>query len=116
MDCEYPLDKKESRDNVRLYKNLLVGDQIRYKKYQVIWKLKHNKIQLGVYIILLAPDPQNLMEIIPASLLRQSYYQRQELFVLGIAGSKEEAYEIARQLIEEVYRHTGGTALREYIQ
>ena len=101
---------------MRLYKDLLVGDQIGYKKYQILWRLRHNKFQLGVYIILMAPDPQNLMEVIPASLLRQPYYQKQDLFVLGIAGSKKEAYELVRQLIEEVYRETGGVALREYIQ
>ena len=56
------------------------------------------------------------MEVIPASLLRQPYYQKQDLFVLGIAGSKQEAYELVRQLIEEVYQETGGVALREYIQ
>ncbi len=101
---------------MRLYKDLLVGDQIGYRKYQIIWKLKHNKFPTGIYIILMALDPQNLMEIIPALLLRQSYYQRQDLFVLGIAGSKQEAYELARQLIEQVYKQTGGVALREYIQ
>ncbi len=101
---------------MRLYKNLLVGDQIGYKKYQILWRLRHNKFQVGIYVILMAPDPQNLMEVIPASLLHQSYYQKQDLFVLGIAGSKREAYELVRQLIEEVYKQTGGVALREYIQ
>lgn len=101
---------------MRLYKDLLVGDQIGYRKYQIIWKLKRNKFQMGVFVILTAPDPQNLMEIVPAPLLRQSYYQRQDLFVLGLAGSKQEAYELVCQLIERIYKQTGGVALHEYIQ
>lgn len=100
---------------MRLYKELFVGPTVRHKRSQVIWKLKRNKLQLDIFLITLAANPNDLMDILPAFLLKQPYYKNQDLFVLGIAGSKPEAQEIVRQIVERLYQETGGFEIREFV-
>jgi len=56
---------------------------------------------LNFYVILRAANPRNLMELIPAVCLKQSYYDKSELYIAGIAQGKAEAYELCRRMVED---------------
>ena len=101
---------------MKWYKDLYVGESIRHKTKIIKWKIKHNAGQINIFVITIASNPQNLMDIIPAHELMQKAYPKKELFVIGLAKGKTEAYKVVTQIIDEVYRETGGFAVLPYLQ
>lgn len=100
---------------MRWYKDLYAGPSVLPKIKNVKWKIIHNAGQLRVYVITLATNEKNLLDIIPARELLQKHYPKQELYVVGLAGNYEEALELAGSIVSEVYRMTGGFDVRSYI-
>lgn len=97
-------------------KDLYVGKSILRKKKKVKWKIMHNAGQLHVYVITLASNPQNLLDIIPSWELMQKKYPKKHLYVIGLAGDYEEAILLAGQIVCEVYRATESFDVRSYIR
>lgn len=101
---------------MRWYENLYVGESIRHKADKVKWKIRHNAGQIDIYVIAIASNPQNLLDIIPAQELMQKGYPKKELFVIGLAHGMGEAHEIVKEIIDEVYQKTGGFSILSYLQ
>lgn len=101
---------------MKWYENLYVGDSIRHKAKKIKWKIRHNAGQIDIYVITLASNPQNLMDIIPAQELMQKAYPKQGLFVIGLAHGYDEALEVVTQIVDELYQATGGVDLKAYLK
>lgn len=100
---------------MKWYKNLYVGESISHKTKRVKWKIIHNAGQVDIYVITLASNPKNLLDLIPSWELMQKYYPKKDKYVIGLAGSYEEAIELAARIICEVYEATGTFRIRDYI-
>ncbi len=98
------------------YRDLYVGESIIHKKKKVIWKIRHNAGQIGIYVITLASNGNNLLDIIPAQELLQKAYPKKELRVVGLAKGYDEAVLVAASIVDEVYRATGGFAVRAFLE
>ena len=96
--------------------NLYVGESIRHKVDKVKWKIRHNAGQIDIYVIAIASNPKNLLDIIPAQELMQKSYPKKDMYVIGLAHGMEEAHEIVTQIIDEVYQATGGFLIMPYLQ
>ena len=79
-------------------------------------QLNSGKPVLGIYLLTLAENPVNLMDIIPAAMLIQKSFYGICPKIIGMAKGKEEALEMVRSLIDEMYRETGTFATAEYIE
>ncbi|MBQ8279685.1 MAG: hypothetical protein IJZ23_07585 [Roseburia sp.] len=101
---------------MKWYENLYVGESIRHKAGKIKWKIMHNAGQIDIYVITLASNPQNLLDIIPAQELMQRGYPKKELYVVGLAHGMTEAHEIVKQIIDEVYQNTGAFRVLPYLQ
>lgn len=101
---------------MKWYDNLYVGESIRHKADKIKWKIRHNAGQIDVYVITLASNPQNLLDIIPAQELMQKGYPKKDLYVIGLAHGMNEAHEVVKQIIDEVYRATEGFDIISYLQ
>ena len=101
---------------MKWYENLYVGESIRHKTEKIKWKIRHNAGQVEIYVITLASNPSNLLDIIPAQELMQKAYPKKELYVIGLAHGYDEALEVVTQIIDEVYRETGGFAVAAYLR
>lgn len=99
---------------MKFYDRLYVGDSIEDPE-KVKWKLMHNAGQFSVYVIALAQSDDQL-DIFHCGLLKQRYYDRDNLFVVGLAGSREEAVELVVAMMEEVVEKTGEADIRGYIR
>ena len=97
------------------YEDLYVGESILHKKNKVIWNIRHDVVQLNIYVITLASNDQNLLDIIPARELLQKGYPKKDLFIAGLAQGYEEAVEVAVSIVDLVYRRTGGFGIRTYL-
>lgn len=100
---------------MKFYRNIYLGDSIGKRRNRIIRRLKYRKIQTNIYVITFPIYGQELLEIYHANVLLQDFYRRNPLFVVGIAGSEEEAYELVEKIIQDVYQNTGGFAVHEFI-
>lgn len=100
---------------MKYYKHLYLSEGLRKKKKKVIRKLDKKKFQLDVYLITLAAEEKNQLEICRSLLLLQPAYPQKEYFVVGIAKGYEEALELVEQIAAEVYNETEGADIRSYI-
>ena len=75
--------------------NLYVGRSILHKTKKIKRSICHNAGGSNIYVITLASNEQNLLDIIPAWELRQKGYPKSRLYIVGLAGGYQEAVETA---------------------
>ncbi len=96
--------------------NLYLGESINRKKLDKIKKKLENKPLLsGVFLIVLAKNPQDQLEIYDARQLAWKYYEKYPPYVVGIAGDHEEAVKMVEQMVRECIASRGDCALKEYL-
>ena len=98
------------------YKDLYVGESIVHKTKKVKWKIMHNAGQIGIYVITLASNTQNLLDIIPSHELLQKGYPKKGLYVVGLAKGYDEAVDVAVSIIDEVFHETGAFEVAAYLK
>lgn len=98
------------------YRNLYIGEGIKHKAKKAMDRIEKGKAAPGVYLITLASNPDNILEIIAASYLMQKALQNYCPKVVGIARGKEEALEVMQQIIKDTYENTGNFRVEKYIQ
>jgi hypothetical protein len=97
------------------YKNLFISENISQKKAKIKWKIRSNAGLINIYVITLAANPQNLLEIVSTIELMQAAYPKQNLFIVGIAKGYDTAVALASRIIIEIYKETGEFKIREYM-
>ncbi len=100
---------------MKWYYNLFLGEKIAPKYKQTVLKIKNRELTPNVYVIALASNPQNLLDILPAREFLQNGYPKEQIRVIGLAEGKREAFEVTRRIVDEVYQKTGNTNVREYL-
>lgn len=98
---------------MKFYQNLYIGDTIK-KPEKVKRKLKKyaklNNIWLIAYV-----EANRQLEIYHSIMLQQYYYKANPPYVIGIAGSREEATQIICLIAQEAVLKTGNTDLPAYL-
>lgn len=95
---------------------LYLGDSINEKKLDKIRKKLENKpLFSGVFLITVSRNASDQLDIFDARQLIQTYYKKHSLYVVGIAGSREEAVELVERLVQDCLKTRGDCALKEYL-
>ena len=96
--------------------NLYLGDSINENKLdKIIKKLEKNPVFSGVFLITVSRNASDQLDIFDARQLTQSYYKKHPPYVVGIAGSHDEAVKLVERLVQECLRDRGDCALKEYL-
>lgn len=82
--------------------DLIIGNTIENKE-EIIDYLKQSISIFNVYILCSDRFSSNLMEIISSNEIFKPIYLKKDYTVLGIAGSKREAFNIAVDIIKKKY-------------
>ena len=98
---------------MKFYKNLYVGDTIR-NPGRTRRKLKRYAKLQNVYVIAYMAESGRL-EIYHNLMLQQRYYRLNPPYVIGIAGSYDEAAQIICRIAEEALHKTGKADLIGYL-
>ena len=102
---------------IRWANNLYISENIDSKSKRKIMKdMEKGKLTFEVYCITFASNPKNLFDIINANEFLFPYYDKKEMYILGMALSKHEAFLLVKDMLEEVYRETGDFQVREYFK
>ena len=83
---------------VNWYKNLYIGDNAKKKSKKLIHKINQGAGVIDVYVITLAVNPENSLEIFSANLLMQSALRRN------------------CPIVNEVYQETGTAEIRTWLE
>lgn len=103
---------------MKWYRKLYLGDNAKDAKYKIIGKVRTGKFQMDTYLITLSNNPDNLLDIYSAKFLLQPHFKDthilDNIYVIGIAKGRDEAFQLIENIISDVYSNTGGFGLREY--
>lgn len=99
---------------MRISNHLQLGKKAAPHRDSILWRMKKGTYQKDVFVMTLAANPQNLLEVYPATAVIQPYFLKSDLLVVGLAEGKGEADELLRATIEKIYGETGGLDVRSY--
>lgn len=100
---------------MRWYKKLYVGESIQNKADRLRWKIEHRAGTVDIYLLTFPSNSQNLLDIIPAVELMQRTYPQRDLFIIGMERGRDNAMQMAADILDEVYHKTGSFDVRSYI-
>lgn len=98
------------------YKNLYIGHNAKKKSKKLIHKINQGAGVIDVYVITLAMNPVNSLEIFSANLLMQRAFRRNCPMIIGLAKGYDEAVEIVQQIVNEVYQKTNTAEIRAWLE
>ncbi|MDD3794842.1 MAG: hypothetical protein PHE06_02500 [Lachnospiraceae bacterium] len=82
----------------------------------MIRRVEQKKMLTNIYLITLAANPENQLDIMPAGSLHFPYLERSCPLIIGIAAGYEEALELVGTIVTEVYQQTGDVRIRDYLE
>ena len=100
---------------MKWHKKLYCGANIEHVKW-VKFQITHGKRPKGYYCIALAAQKESLLDIYESRFLRTTNLNTDDIYIIGIAKEKSESYEVVRQIIEDVYIHTGGFDIKNFLR
>ena len=99
---------------MKWYEKLYVGKTVKKKKEVLTRGLEEGKRPFGIWVIMLPEGEANQLELIPAWNLKFWRRKMEDAYIVGIAGSKEEAFSLLAEIAQDVLRGTGGAELRTW--
>ncbi len=95
--------------------NMFLSEAVKDRDLRKIkTNLNNNKKIENLYCITFASNPENLFDIYNAKQLIKPYFQKTTIHILGLAESKEAAYNLVTSILLEVLKSTGDLKVREY--
>mgnify|MGYP007014485051 CR=1 FL=1 len=100
---------------MRYYKYLYLSDTLKRKKDKLIKKIEKEKIIPDLYLIRLAANEKDQLEISSYRHLLHLPCPKQDLLVVGMTKGYEDAVYLVEEIVQEVYNKTKGADIRSYI-
>ncbi len=105
---------------MKWYRGLYMGDNAKKAKYKVFGRIRKGRFQPDTFLIMLPTNTNNILDIVSSNYMLQPHFKKNvykdELYVIGIAQGKDEALELVRGIVDEVYKNTGGFDVGEYLK
>lgn len=108
---------KESQLHMKLYNRMYVRGIPDRKVIPTMNKMKRGKKVRDLYCITLPVFQDGILEIYEYSELLSDLYEKLEhpVIVIGIADSEDNATEMVRMIVDEVYQNSGAFDVEEYL-
>lgn len=104
---------------MKWYRKLYLGENAKKEKYKMFGRICKNRFQADTFLIVLPQASDNLLEIISANYLLQPFFKKKavsdNIYVVGLAKGRDEAFELVRVIIDEVHSKTGAFDIRGYL-
>lgn len=98
------------------YTQMRVSEDLEKKKDKIIDKIEHGAGTPGVYLITLASNEKNLLDIFTADQLLWPVMHRLCPMIIGMTKSYDEAAEMAASWILEAHEKTGSFRVEPYLR
>ena len=101
---------------MKFLQELYLGEKVAPKVEQVVKKIENNQTVPNLYLIAMASNPDNMLDLIPQKDILQKGYPKEELCVIGLAADKKEAAKVVQSVIEESLLKIGSADIRTYLK
>lgn len=101
--------------SMKYYFNMYISEELVEKKAEILQKIENNQIQLNKYVIVLAKNEKNHLEFYDTALLRQDIFDKDSLFLIGLAEGYSGSAKMIEKITQEVLDESGGTDIRGYL-
>ena len=89
---------------IRYLNPLYTTDQTKEKTDVLKRSFRTGTGAVGLYLITIASNSQDVFDIIPIPLLKQRSFRHRDFDVIGLAESKEAAFLLVQRIYEDYYR------------
>ncbi len=96
------------------YGELYTDRTMEKKKKKTIREIEDGVYRGNTYLITLAANPENLLELFSVHELRFPYLRRNCPLIVGMACCRESALLLFERIVKDVYDRTGTVKIREY--
>ena len=96
------------------YEKLYIGKTVKKGREALIRSVEKGSRFSGLWVLMLPLQETNQLEIVPAWNLKFWLRKTESAWIVGIAGSKEEAVTLVEEIVQDVLRETGGAGLRAW--
>ena len=93
---------------------LYISESLLKKSEKIKKKLSQGRPVFDVFLITCPTNEENLFDVMDAKELLFPYHKQRKIPVYGLAKGKEDALELVRTIIEDMYRETGALCSKEY--
>lgn len=101
---------------MRWWTHLYMGEHAERRRDRVLQKIREKKPQPDAYLITPPQYGHHLLDIRPARLLTDEERESGDFLILGVACGYSEAKEVVRQMVDDMYRATGGFDWQAYME
>ncbi len=84
---------------------IYLSSSVRRNYRRIKWKIMHNIAQPGIFLLWLPAKTSGNPEIIPSAVLLQTDYPREDHCVIGLAGTRGEAFGLIEQITSDMYKN-----------
>lgn len=95
-------------------KNMRCGEKVVHSRKKLIRRITRRKPVINIYCIAIASNARNLLDIYNANELMLPYYKKTRLHMVGLARGRDEALQLAADMITEIYLETDSFNVRDY--
>ena len=100
---------------MHLWDHLYMGQNADRARARILKGLRQGSLLPDTYVITLPENGKHIFDICPVSLLTRRERKGENLLILGIARGYYEAAEITGQMVDDMYRQTGGFDWKAYM-
>lgn len=100
--------------SMKLSNNVVFGELAASRKGKIQRAIKHNKPLFDVYMITTPIGADGILEIYPYNLLRDKVFVEQDITVMGIGYTKDEAIMVVSELVTKCYKDNGDFQISKY--
>ena len=97
-------------------KKLYVGRKALEKKTKLIQSIDKEKLLKDIYILMIPTNPNNQVEIMDANYLKQPYYRKQPITIVGLAVGRGEAEDQLLRIVGDCWKKQGNADLRTFLR
>ena len=100
---------------MKFYCDLYLTEEYRVQKGKIIRNLNKKRIGLEQYLIVLANNTNNHLELFHGIHLKQDIFMKEDLLIVGVAKGRNEAFQLVQFITQDIYDKTNTTNIRNYI-
>lgn len=103
------------KKGIRWYRKLYLGPSVEGLERTIRYEIKYRKVPMGYYLLTLPACETDLFDIWRSEDIKMPWMRERILDVVGVAGSKQEAVEMAAAIIYKAYKETRDIDIRAYL-
>ena len=101
---------------MRWWNHLYMGEQAARLRPSLLRRMREGSFLPDTYVITLPESGNHILDILPVSLLTRQERDGKDFLVLGIARGYEEAAQVVRSMVDDMYQKTGAFNWKAYME